>query len=42
MDNLAKYKVPKYYKIVEDLPKNNVGKIVRNKVSELYGSSDNN
>ncbi|MDW7667562.1 MAG: AMP-binding protein [Bacillota bacterium] len=42
LDNLAKYKVPKYYKIVEDLPKNNVGKIVRNKVSELYGSSDNN
>jgi fatty-acyl-CoA synthase len=41
-DNLAKYKVPKYYKVVDDLPKNNVGKIVRNKVSELYGSSDNN
>jgi len=41
-DNLAKYKIPKYYKIVEDLPKNNVGKIVRNKVSELYGSIDNN
>jgi fatty-acyl-CoA synthase len=40
--NLAKYKVPKYYKVVDDLPKNNVGKIVRNKVSELYGSSDNN
>jgi fatty-acyl-CoA synthase len=41
-DNLAKYKVPKYYKVVDDLPKNNVGKIVRNKVSEVYGSSDNN
>lgn len=42
LDNLAKYKVPKYYKIAEELPKNNVGKIVRNKVSELYGRSDNN
>jgi len=40
--NLAKYKVPKYYKIVQDIPKNNVGKIIRNEVERLYGSSDNN
>ncbi|MCR3955472.1 MAG: hypothetical protein NUK57_04190, partial [Gudongella sp.] len=40
--SLAKYKIPKYYKIIEDIPKNNVGKVMRNEVERLYGSNDNN
>lgn len=40
--SLAKYKIPKYYKIIGDIPKNNVGKVMRNEVERLYGSSDNN
>lgn len=40
--NLANYKVPKYITFVEDIPKNNVGKIVVGKIMELYGTSDDN
>ena len=34
---LAHYKVPKYIQFVNEIPKNNVGKIVAAKVAELYG-----
>lgn len=37
---LAKYKIPKYITFVEDVPKNNVGKIVVKKVMELYGGAE--
>jgi long-chain acyl-CoA synthetase len=33
--NLAKYKVPKYIEFVNELPKTNVGKILRRKLREL-------
>ncbi|ERJ79531.1 AMP-binding enzyme [Peptostreptococcaceae bacterium oral taxon 113 str. W5053] len=36
---LAKYKVPKYITFVQDVPKNNVGKIVVKQVMELYGDA---
>lgn len=36
---LARYKLPKYITFVEDVPKNNVGKIVVAKVVELYGEA---
>ncbi|MEL7649184.1 MAG: AMP-binding protein [Sedimentibacter sp.] len=35
---LAGYKIPKYVQFVSDIPKNNVGKIVVSKITELYGS----
>lgn len=38
--NLASYKVPKYIKVVDDIPKNNVGKIVIAKIVELYGTNN--
>ncbi len=34
---LASYKIPKYIAFVSEVPKNNVGKIVAAKVTELYG-----
>ncbi len=34
---LARYKIPKYIAFVDEVPKNNVGKIVVSKVVELYG-----
>lgn len=34
---LARYKIPKHYEFVEDVPKNNVGKIVVNEVIKQYG-----
>lgn len=34
---LARYKIPKYVTFVDDVPKNNVGKIVVKQVTELYG-----
>ncbi len=36
---LAKYKIPKYITFVDDVPKNNVGKIVVKQVVELYGEA---
>lgn len=36
---LAKYKVPKYITFVEDVPKNNVGKIVVKEVMNIYGTA---
>lgn len=36
-EKLAKYKVPKYYTIVDEVPKSNVGKIVVSQVEKLYG-----
>jgi fatty-acyl-CoA synthase len=37
---LAHYKVPKYIQFVDEIPKNNVGKIVAAKVMELYGKEE--
>ncbi|NLX62321.1 MAG: long-chain fatty acid--CoA ligase [Tissierellia bacterium] len=37
---LASYKVPKYIEFVDEIPKNNVGKIELSKVKELYGKID--
>ncbi|MCG8485497.1 MAG: hypothetical protein MJA31_19480, partial [Clostridia bacterium] len=34
---LAHYKIPKYIEFVEDIPKNNVGKIVASQVMKQYG-----
>ena len=39
-DQLAKYKVPKYYRVVDEVPKNNVGKIVVSEVEKQYGESE--
>ncbi|MBP1924511.1 fatty-acyl-CoA synthase [Sedimentibacter acidaminivorans] len=39
-NKLAGYKIPKYIQFLDDIPKNNVGKIVSSKIIELYGSSD--
>ena len=41
-NELAKYKIPKYIKFVDDIPKNSVGKIVVSKIVEEFGSSDDN
>jgi|LAHS01.1.fsa_nt_gb fatty-acyl-CoA synthase len=40
--NLASYKIPKYIKVVDDIPKNSVGKIVVSKIIEAYGTNDDN
>lgn len=37
---LARYKVPRYITFIEEIPKNNVGKIVAAKVIELYGKAE--
>ena len=37
---LASYKVPKYIEFVDEIPKNNVGKIELSNVKELYGKID--
>jgi len=42
MNDLAGYKVPKYIKFVDEIPKNSVGKIVISKIIEVYGTSDDN
>ena len=34
---LARYKIPRYITFVDDVPKNNVGKIVVKQVTDLYG-----
>ena len=34
---LARYKIPKYITFVDDVPKNNVGKIVVKQVTDLFG-----
>jgi fatty-acyl-CoA synthase len=36
---LARYKIPKYVAFVDDVPKNNVGKIVVKQVTDLYGGA---
>ncbi len=36
--SLAKYKVPKHYQFVDDVPKNSVGKIVISEVIKQYGN----
>ncbi|MPM35326.1 Long-chain-fatty-acid--CoA ligase [bioreactor metagenome] len=36
---LARYKIPKYVTFVDDVPKNNVGKIVVKQVTDLYGGA---
>ena len=38
--NLAKIKQPKYVEIVEEIPRNSVGKVLMSKVHELYGNVD--
>ena len=36
---LARYKIPKYVTFVDDVPKNNVGKIVVNQIQKMYGEA---
>ncbi|WMJ83243.1 AMP-binding protein [Oscillospiraceae bacterium LTW-04] len=36
---LARYKIPKYITFVDDVPKNNVGKIVVKQITDLYGEA---
>ncbi|NLB54124.1 MAG: long-chain-fatty-acid--CoA ligase [Syntrophomonadaceae bacterium] len=38
-DRLAKFKVPRYVQIVEDIPHNPAGKILKTEVRKLYGKS---
>ena len=37
---LARYKIPKYVTFVDDVPKNNVGKIVVAEIQKLYGRAE--
>lgn len=37
---LARYKIPKYVTFVDDVPKNNVGKIVVAQIQKLYGAAE--
>ena len=37
---LAGYKIPKYIQFIDDIPKNNVGKVVVFKIMELYGKCE--
>lgn len=37
---LARYKIPKYVTFVDDVPKNNVGKIVVSQIQKLYGKAE--
>lgn len=39
-NKLAGYKIPKYIQFIDDIPKNNVGKIVVSKIMELYGKCE--
>lgn len=36
LKNLAKFKIPKYFKVVPDLPKGDSGKILKRKLLEVY------
>ena len=38
IENLAKFKVPKYFQILPDLPKGDSGKILKRKLVEIEGS----
>lgn len=37
---LARYKIPKYVTFVDDIPKNNVGKIVVHEIQKAYGEAE--
>ena len=37
---LARYKIPKYVTFVDDIPKNNVGKIVVHEIQKMYGKAE--
>ena len=37
---LARYKIPRYVTFVDDIPKNNVGKIVVHQIQKLYGQPE--
>ena len=37
---LARYKIPKYVTFVDDIPKNNVGKIVVHEIQKAYGKAE--
>ena len=37
---LARYKIPKYVTFVDDIPKNNVGKIVVHEIQKAYGNAE--
>jgi fatty-acyl-CoA synthase len=39
--NLAKYKIPKYFEIIEEIPKNDAGKIDKKKLLELHLNKSN-
>jgi len=39
-EQLAAYKIPKYVEFTHELPKSNVGKILRRRLRELYGHAD--
>ena len=39
-EKLARYKIPKYVTFVEDVPKNNVGKIVVHEIQKKYGNAE--
>jgi long-chain acyl-CoA synthetase len=36
-EQLAGFKVPKEYVVVDELPKNNAGKLLKRKIKEMYG-----
>ena len=39
--NLAKYKIPKYYQIINELPKNEAGKIDKKVLLKIHKKSTN-
>ena len=40
LDNLARFKRPKRYRFVADLPKNNYGKVLKTALRELLAKGD--
>jgi fatty-acyl-CoA synthase len=41
LPKMAKYKIPKYLQILNELPKNESGKIDRKKLKQMHGENDN-
>ena len=41
-DRLASYKAPQYLSVVDEIPHNHLGKILKNDLRRLHGNPDNN
>jgi len=40
LERIARYKRPRYYRFIEQLPKNNYGKVLKTRLRELDGAAD--